>query len=117
MRHRVAKRKLGRPSDQRQAMLKNLVRTLLIEEKLVTTVTRAKEARSLAEKMITIAKQNTLHARRQARRFLNDEDLVKQLFDQIGPRYQSRPGGYTRLTRLGVRSGDSAEIALLELVE
>ncbi|GBC93334.1 50S ribosomal protein L17 [bacterium HR15] len=117
MNHGAGYRKLGRASDHRRAMLRNLVRSLLIHERIVTTVPRAKEARRLAEKMITLAKQDSLHARRQARRFLNDESLVKHLFDNLGPRYRDRNGGYTRIVRIGVRRGDSAETAVLELVE
>ncbi len=117
MNHGAGYRKLGRASDHRRAMLRNLVRSLLINERIVTTVPRAKEARRLAERMITLAKQNSLHARRQARRFLNDESLVKHLFDNIGPRYRDRNGGYTRIVRIGVRRGDAAETAVLELVE
>jgi large subunit ribosomal protein L17 len=98
-------------------MLRNLVRSLLIHERIVTTVPRAKEARRFAEKMITLAKQDSLHARRQARRFLNDESLVKHLFDNIGPRYRDRNGGYTRIVRVGFRRGDATETAVLELVE
>jgi large subunit ribosomal protein L17 len=98
-------------------MLRNQVRSLLIHERIETTVTRAKETRRLAEKMITLAKQDTLHARRQARAFLRDESLVKHLFDNIAPRYKDRNGGYTRIVRVGTRRGDAVETALLELVE
>jgi len=117
MNHGAGYRKLGRASDHRRAMLRNLVRSLLIHERIVTTVPRAKEARRFAEKMITLAKQDSLHARRQARRFLNDEGLVKHLFDNIGPRYRDRNGGYTRIVRVGFRRGDATETAVLELVE
>ena len=117
MNHGAGYRKLGRPSDHRRAMLRNLVRALLIHERIETTVPRAKETRRLAEQMITLAKQNTLHARRQARAFLNDESLVKHLFDNIAPRYRERQGGYTRMVRVGVRRGDAVETAVIELVE
>jgi large subunit ribosomal protein L17 len=117
MNHRVANRKLGRPSDHRRALLRNQVRSLLIHDRIVTTVTRAKETRRIAEKLITTAKEDSMHARRQARRMLNDEDLVKFLFDKIAPRYHDRQGGYTRLVRVGVRRGDASEIAMLELVD
>jgi large subunit ribosomal protein L17 len=117
MRHRVAHRKLGLPSDHRMQMLKNLVRDLLTEEEITTTVTRAKEAAPLAEKMITLTKEDSLHSRRMARKFLNDETLVNHLFTQIGPRYRDRPGGYTRIIRIGVRRGDAAPIAKLMLIE
>jgi large subunit ribosomal protein L17 len=117
MRHRIAHRKLGRPSDHRMQMLRNMVRDLLTEEAITTTVTRAKEAAPLAEKMITLTKEDTLHTRRMARKFLNDETLVNHLFNEIGPRYRARPGGYTRIIRVGVRRGDAAPIAKLMLVE
>lgn len=117
MNHGSGYRKLGRPSDHRRAMLRNLVRSLLMHEQIETTVTRAKETRRLAEKLITLAKQDTLHARRQARAFLNDESLVKHLFDDIAPRYRNKNGGYTRIVRVGVRRGDAVETAVLELVE
>ncbi|MBW3623847.1 MAG: 50S ribosomal protein L17 [Armatimonadetes bacterium] len=113
----MANRKLGRPSDHRMQMLKNLVRDLLTEEEIVTTVTRAKETAPLAEKMITLTKEDSLHTRRMARKFLNDETLVNHLFNEIGPRYRDRPGGYTRIIRIGVRRGDAAPIAKLSLVE
>ncbi len=117
MNHGAGYRKLGRPSDQRRAMLRNLVRSLFMHESIETTVTRAKEARRLAEQMITLAKEDTLQARRQVRAFLNDESLVKHLFDTLAPRYRNRQGGYTRIVRVGVRRGDSVETAVLELVE
>lgn len=118
MRHRVAHRKLSRPADHRMALLKNLVQALITHEKIRTTEQKAKEARSLAEKVITLTKHpNGLFARRQARRILEDESLVKRLFDEIGPRYTQRPGGYTRIVRLGYRRGDAARIVQLELVE
>ena len=117
MRHRVGHRKLGLPTDHRMLMLKNLVKSLLTEEEIVTTVTRAKEAAPMAEKLITLTKNDSLHTRRQARKVLNDETLVNHLFTQIGPRYRDRPGGYTRIVRIGVRRGDAAPIAKLSLVE
>ncbi|MGQ9525101.1 MAG: 50S ribosomal protein L17 [Armatimonadota bacterium] len=117
MRHRVAKRKLGLPSGQRIALLKNVVRSVVRHGKVRTTVTRAKEARVLVDKLVTLAKANDLHSRRQARRVLNDEALVKRLFDEVGPQYKDRPGGYTRIVRIGWRRGDAAPMALLELVE
>jgi large subunit ribosomal protein L17 len=116
MRHRVAGRKFDLPSDQRLALLKGLVRALLLHEKIETTETRAKEVRSIAEKVITGAKANNLHARRIARKTLNDEDLVKRLFDTIAPKFADRPGGYTRMTRVGFRRGDAAPMVKLELV-
>ncbi len=110
-------RKLGRPTDQRIAMLKNLVTSLLENGKITTTVTRAKETRALAEKMITLGKKNTLHTRRQALAFVTKEDVVTKLFNEIAPKYAERNGGYTRIIKAGPRKGDSAEMAVLELVD
>lgn len=115
MRHRVAGRKFDLPSDQRMALLKGLLRALLVNDKIQTTETRAKEVRSIAEKVITHAKANDLHARRMARKSLNDEDLVKRLFDVIVPKFADRPGGYTRMTKIGFRRGDAAPMVKLEL--
>ena len=116
MRHRVSGRKFGLPSDQRRALLKGLLRALVKHGEIQTTETRAKELRSIAEKVITTAKANDLHARRQARRWLNDEDMVKVLFDDVAPKYAERPGGYTRMTKIGVRRGDAAPMVKIELV-
>lgn len=116
MRHRVAKRKFGLPSDQRRALLKGLLRALIKHGEIQTTETRAKEIRSVTEKVITIAKTNDLHSRRQARRWLNDEDMVKVLFDDVAPKYTERPGGYTRMTKIGFRRGDAAPMVKIELV-
>lgn len=109
-------RKLGRPTDQRRAMLRNLVTSLLEHGRIETTVTRAKETRSMAEKMITLGKKNTLHARRMALAYITKEDVVARLFDEIAPKYDDRNGGYTRIVRIGPRRGDAAEMAILELV-
>jgi large subunit ribosomal protein L17 len=109
-------RRLGRPTDHRKAMLRNLVTSLLDKGKIVTTVTRAKETRSLAEKMITLAKRGDLHSRRLVLAYVNDETVVKNLFDTIAPRYEGRQGGYTRIIRIGPRRGDAAEMVILELV-
>jgi len=116
MRHRVAGRKFGLPSDQRMALLKGLLRALIKHGEIETTEARAKDVRSIAEKVITTAKGNDLHARRQARRWLNDEDLVKVLFDTVAPKFTERPGGYTRITKIGHRRGDAAPMVKLELV-
>jgi large subunit ribosomal protein L17 len=116
MRHRVRGRKLGLPSDQRMALLKGLVRSMVEHDAIVTTVTRAKETRPMVEKLITTAKANDLHARRLTRRLLNNEDLVHRLFTVVMPRFVNRPGGYTRITRIGRRRGDAAPIAKLEFV-
>ena len=109
-------RKLGRASDHRMAMLRGLTTYLLEHGRIETTVTRAKEVRSLAEKMITIAKQPTLANRRRVLAFVTKEDVVKKLFDEIAPEYASRPGGYTRIIRTGPRRGDAAEMCVIELV-
>ena len=109
-------RKLGKPTDQRMAMLRGLVTDLLENEQLKTTVTRAKEVQPLAEKMITLAKQNDLAAYRQALAFLTKEDVAKKLFDQIGAKYADRNGGYTRIVRIGPRRGDAVEMAIIQLV-
>ncbi len=109
-------RKLGRPTAHRKAMLRNQVTDLLREGRIMTTVTRAKETRRMAEKMITLGKRGDLHARRQALAYIYDEDVVTDLFDNIAPRYVDRNGGYTRILKLGQRRGDTAEMAFLELV-
>ncbi len=109
-------RKLGRPSDQRRAMLRNLVTSFLKYGKIETTETRAKETRSLAEKMITLAKRGDLHARRQVLSFVTEEEVVKNLFDNVAPKYSEREGGYTRMYKVGPRRGDGAEVVILELV-
>ena len=110
-------RKLGRTTDIRLAMLKTQVTDLLWHEKIETTVTRAKETQSMAEKMITLGKKNTLASRRQALAYINEEDVVKKLFDEIAPNYAERNGGYTRIHQLGPRRGDAAEMAILSLVD
>jgi large subunit ribosomal protein L17 len=109
-------RKLGRPTDQRRAMLRNLVTSLLKHGKIETTVTRAKETRSLAEKMVTLAKRGDLHARRQVLAFVTEETVVNELFNTAATKYADRNGGYTRMFKVGPRRGDAAEIVILELV-
>ena len=109
-------RKLGRPSDHRMAMLRAMVTYLLENGKIETTVTRAKEVRSLTEKMITVAKDNTLTAKRQALAFVTKEDVVKKLFDEIAPKYKDVNGGYCRIIKTGPRRGDAAEMCIIELV-
>ena len=109
-------RKLGLRSDQRRAMLRNMTTSLIKEERIETTLTRAKEVQRLADKMISLGKQGSLHARRQALAYLLDEAVVKKLFDEVAPRYQERPGGYTRILKTGYRRGDSAPMAMIELV-
>ncbi|EQB86061.1 50S ribosomal protein L17 [bioreactor metagenome] len=109
-------RKLGRPTDQRIAMLRNLTTSFLKHGKIETTVTRAKETKRLAEKMITLAKRGDLHARRQVLAFVTEEEVVKNLFENIAPKYADRNGGYTRIMKVGPRRGDGAEVVILELV-
>ena len=117
MRHRVSGRKFDRPGDERMALLKGLVGDLLRHERLKTTEAKAKEVRPIAEKMITLGKDGTVHARRQVMAYVHDKDVVKKLFDDIAPRFSARPGGYTRIVKLGPRQGDGAQMAQLELVE
>lgn len=109
-------RKLGRPTDHRQAMLRGLVTYLLENGKIETTVTRAKEVRAMADRMITLGKENTLHSRRQALAYVTKEDVVKKLFDEIVPKYEDKNGGYTRIIKTGPRRGDAAEMCIIELV-
>ena len=118
MRHNVAHRKLGRVTPHRIAMLRNMATALFERERIRTTLPKAKELRPFAEKLITLAKRDDdrLHARRQAARHIQDPAVVKKLFDTIGARFATRPGGYTRILRLGTRHGDGAEMAYLELV-
>lgn len=109
-------RKLGRASDHRRAMLRAMVTFLLEKGKIETTVTRAKEVRAMAEKMITTAKTNDLHSKRLVFSFITKETVVKKLFDEIAPKYANRNGGYTRIIKIGPRRGDAAEMAIIELV-
>ena len=109
-------RKLGRTSDHRKAMLRAMVTYLLENGQIKTTVTRAKEVAPLAEKMITLAKDNTLVSYRQALGFITKEDVANKLFKEIGPKYADRNGGYTRIVRIGPRRGDAAEMAIIQLV-
>ena len=109
-------RKLNLPTDQRKALLRNLVTSFLETGRIETTLTRAKETQSLAEKMITLGKTNTLHSRRQALEFITKEDVVTKLFAEIAPKYAERNGGYTRIMKTGPRRGDAAPMAILELV-
>jgi large subunit ribosomal protein L17 len=116
MRHKVAGYKLKRNASHRRALLRNLVTSVIMEERITTTVIKAKAAKPLVEKMITLAKKDTLHARQQAGAFLQTADSVKKLFDKIGPRFTQRNGGYTRVVKIGWRKGDGSETAMLELV-
>ena len=116
MRHKVGGFKLKREVDSRVALLRNLTTSVILEERVITTVPKAKAVRPLVEKMVTLAKTDTLHSRRQAAAFLRTPASVKKLFDTLGTRFGQRNGGYTRITRLGPRKGDGAEQAMLELV-
>jgi large subunit ribosomal protein L17 len=117
MRHGMANRKLGRTSSHRKALFNNQLASLIENERIVTTLPKAKELRPIAEKLITLAKNDSVHARRQAARQVPDDGLIAKLFDTLGPRFSTRPGGYTRIMKLGARRGDAAEMAILELVE
>src|SRR5687767_12513820 len=117
MRHGMVNRKLGRTSSHRSAMFRNQLASLIENERIITTLPKAKELRPIAEKLITLAKNDSVHARRQAARQVPDDGLIAKLFDTIGPRFSTRPGGYTRIMKLGARRGDAAEMAILELVE
>ena len=116
MRHRNSGRKLGRTTSHREAMFRNMVTSLFEHERIVTTTPKAKEARRLADKMITLAKKGDLHARRQALSFIRSKDVVAKLFDVIQLQFVDRNGGYTRIIKTGVRQGDAAAMAILELV-
>lgn len=116
MRHRKLKRKLGRTSAHRENLLRNLATSLFLYEKIITTAAKAKELRKMAERMITLAKRRDLHARRQAAEVIQDERVLKKLFETIGERYHGRNGGYTRITKLEYRVGDGAPLAAVELV-
>ena len=109
-------RKLGRASDHRKAMRRAMVTYLLENGKIETTLARAKEVRSMAEKMITLGKRDDLHAKRQVFSFITKENVAKKVIDEIGPKYTDRDGGYTRIVKTGVRRGDAAEMAIIELV-
>jgi large subunit ribosomal protein L17 len=117
MRHKIAGRSLGRSSAHRKALFRNLVTDLLNHEKITSTEAKAKEIRSLAEKMITLGKKGGLTSRRQALTFILDEKIAAKVFDELAPRYAERPGGYTRLIKLGPRLGDGAPMVRIELVE
>jgi len=117
MRHNNAGRRLGRTTSHREAMFRNMVTSLLNHEKITTTDAKAKEIRSVAEKMITLGKRGDLHAMRLAAAYIREKSVVTKLFSTIAPRYKDRPGGYTRIIKLGMRQGDTAPISLIELVE
>ena len=117
MRHHMAGRRLSRPTGHRLSMYHNLVTDLLRYEKITTTEAKAKEVRGIAEKVITLGKEGSLHSRRKVLSLTNDKKVVIKLFDELAPRYANRPGGYTRIIKLGPRLGDAAPIVQLELVE
>ena len=117
MRHKIAGRKLGRTTSHRLAMFRNMVTSLFEHERIVTTQQKAKEIRPIAEKMITLAKRGDLHARRQALAFIRSKDVVEKLFTDIKERFSDRNGGYTRVLQTGVRKGDAASMAIIELVD
>ncbi|MCS7183596.1 MAG: 50S ribosomal protein L17 [Thermoanaerobaculum sp.] len=117
MRHNRAGRKLGRVTEHRRALFRNQLASLLTHERIITTLPKAKELRPIAERMVTLGRKNTVHARRLVNRWVTDRDLIKKLFSDIGPRFLTRPGGYTRIVKLGPRKGDGAELAILEFVD
>jgi large subunit ribosomal protein L17 len=117
MRHRVQGRKLGRTSSHRKALFRNQLTALFEHERIVTTLAKAKELRPLAERMVTVARTDTLAARRRVATVVQDREIAKRLFDEIAPRFADRPGGYTRILRLGRRRGDNAELAIIEFVD
>jgi ribosomal protein L17 len=117
MRHRKSGRKLGRTSSHREAMLRNMVTSLLKYEKITTTDAKAKELRKVAEKMITLGKRGDLHARRQALSFVRDREVVGKLFDELSARYRDWTGGYTRIVKTGNRAGDNAPVSIIEFIQ
>ena len=118
MRHNMSKRKLGRVSEHRRALFRNQLRSLITHERIITTLPKAKELRPIAEKVVTLGRRaDSVHARRLAGEWLADRDLIHRLFAEIGPRFVNRPGGYTRIVKLGPRRGDGAELAVLEFVD
>ncbi len=117
MKHRVAERKLGVTSSHRKAMLANMASSLVLHDKIETTLTRAKELRRLADKVVTLSKRGTVHAARQARELLNNRQAVKKAFDEFATRFENRQGGYTRILKLGNRHGDAAPMAIIEYVD
>ena len=117
LRHKISGRQFGRASGPRRAMFRIMVTDLLRHGQIKTTVAKAKAIRPLTEKMVSLGKGGTLHDRRQAAAFITDKSVVKAVFDEIAPRFEERNGGYTRITRLGGRAGDAAEMALIELID
>lgn len=117
MRHRKKGRHLSRTPSHRKATLRNMATALFRHERIETTTAKAKELRPYAERLVTLAKRGDIHARRQAARKISDREVLGKLFDEIGPRFADRPGGYTRVLKLGFRKGDAADMALIELVD
>jgi large subunit ribosomal protein L17 len=117
MRHNASGRKLGRKTGHRLAMFRNQLASLVAQERIVTTISKAKELRPLAERIVTQGKRGTVHARRLVGRWVSNRDLIKKLFDEIAPRFSTRSGGYLRIVKLGSRQGDGAEMAILEFVD
>ena len=117
LRHKISGKQFGRASGPRRAMFRIMVTDLLRHGQIKTTIAKAKAIRPLTEKMVSLGKGGTLHDRRQAAAFITDKSVVKAVFDEIAPRFEERNGGYTRITRLGVRAGDAAEMALIELID
>ncbi|MCB1008100.1 MAG: 50S ribosomal protein L17 [Acidobacteria bacterium] len=117
MRHNAAGRKLGRTTAHRLAMFRNQLTSLMTSERIITTLPKAKELRPIAEKLVTQGKRGTVHARRLVGRWIASRDVIKRVFDEIAPRFESRPGGYLRIVKLGPRQGDGAEMAVLEFVD
>lgn len=118
MRHMKAGKKLGRTSEHRRALFRNQLRSLIEHERIITTLVKAKTLRPIAEKLVTLGrKADSVHARRLVGRMIEDRDIIKRLFTEIGPRFVNRPGGYTRIVKLGPRRGDNAELAIIEFVD
>ncbi len=116
MRHRNTVAKLNRTAAHRRALLKNLATSLIEHERVITTIAKAKALRPYAERLITLGKKNTLHSRRQAMRWIHGRPTAKKLFEELAPRYRSRPGGYTRIVKIGVRPGDAAPMAMVQFL-
>jgi large subunit ribosomal protein L17 len=117
MRHRKKGRQLSRTASHRLAVLRNLATSLILHESIRTTEAKARELRPFVEKLITLGGVDDVHSRRRARRHIADRQVLQKLFDEVGPRFRDRPGGYTRIVKLGARKGDGAELAMIELIE
>ena len=117
MRHRKKGRQLSRTASHKKAMLRNMATSLILHERIRTTEAKAKELRPVVEKLITLGGVDDVHSRRRARRMIQDRAVLQKLFDEVGPRFRERPGGYTRILKLGARKGDGAELAIIELTD